>query len=67
MSRPYIYNKTEADKLNKKAAGHYLRGLHTRIDGMTQKRLADALGLEHYTFISACENGNCLSGDRIIG
>ncbi|MDF1610003.1 helix-turn-helix transcriptional regulator [Hoeflea sp. YIM 152468] len=46
---------TEAKRLRKEA-GKYIRRRRVELD-MTQKNLADTLGLEFYTFISSVETG----------
>ena len=45
----------EAKKMRKEA-GLYIRRCRNGID-LTQKKLADRLGLEHYTFVSSVETG----------
>ena len=47
--------KDEAKRLRKEA-GKYLRMQRVTAD-ITQKKLADTLGIEHYTFVSSVETG----------
>jgi len=48
-------NKNDAKRLRKEA-GKFIRQRRLALD-MTQKNLADALGLEFYTFVSSVETG----------
>jgi transcriptional regulator with XRE-family HTH domain len=48
--------KSPTEQANRRKAGKMLKALR-EAQGMTQKNLADAAGIEYYTFISQLEGG----------
>ena len=67
MAYVYTSSSKEEDKKRRKAAGEYVKGLRLRVDGLTQAKLAQALGIEYYTFISSIENGaNRIPSDKMV-
>jgi len=48
----------------RKAAGKWLRSLRKRA-GLTQKNVADQLGISYYTFIAQIENGHARLPERL--
>ena len=41
----------------RKKAGAYIKKLRNKVDGLTQREMAEKLGIDYFTFVSQVENG----------
>lgn len=67
MAHVYTRGDKAEEKAQRQKAGEYLKGLRQRVDGLTQKRLAEQVGFGYYTMISNIEKGlNRIPSDKLV-